>query len=153
MEEPDSFKKPADWIMEAFTAHQKRVVDTLLNLQESDVPVRIYYPTKKSLNGNQPITLFIHGGGFILGSIDEYHMMVSKLAKITGNIMISVEYRLAPQHPFPAGVMDCFAGTGTTAVACERLGIKWIGIEISEKYCEIAAKRIESEASQLKLFT
>jgi DNA modification methylase len=49
-------------------------------------------------------------------------------------------------------VYDPFLGSGTTAIACERLGRKWIGIEISEKYCEIAAKRIESEASQLKLF-
>ena len=48
--------------------------------------------------------------------------------------------------------LDPFLGSGTTGVACERLGRKWIGIEISEEYCEIAAKRIESEASQLKLF-
>ena len=96
LEEPESYKKPADWMMDLFTTHQKRVVDTLLKLQESDVPVRIYYPTNKSLNGNHPVILFIHGGGFILGSIDEYHMMVSKLAKVTGNIILSVEYRLAP---------------------------------------------------------
>jgi site-specific DNA-methyltransferase (adenine-specific) len=49
-------------------------------------------------------------------------------------------------------VIDPFFGSGTTAVACERLGRKWIGIEISEQYCEIAAKRIEAEAAQLKLF-
>lgn len=109
LEEPESYKKPADWMMDLFTTRQKRVVDTLLKLQESDVPVRIYYPTNKSLNGNHPVILFIHGGGFILGSIDEYHMMVSKLAKVTGNIILSVEYRLAPEHPFPAGISDCFA--------------------------------------------
>lgn len=49
-------------------------------------------------------------------------------------------------------VLDPFMGSGTTAIACERLGRKWIGIEISEKYCEIAAKRIEAEYSQRKLF-
>ena len=49
-------------------------------------------------------------------------------------------------------VLDPFIGSGTTAVACERLNRRWIGIEISEKYCEIAANRIESEASQLKLW-
>jgi DNA modification methylase len=43
-------------------------------------------------------------------------------------------------------------GSGTTAVSCEKNSRRWIGIEIEEKYCEIAAKRIEKERSQLKLF-
>jgi site-specific DNA-methyltransferase (adenine-specific) len=49
-------------------------------------------------------------------------------------------------------VLDPYLGSGTTAVACEQLNRRWIGIEISEKYCEIAAKRIERERQQLKLF-
>ena len=49
-------------------------------------------------------------------------------------------------------VLDPFIGSGTTAIACEKLNRKWIGIEMSEKYCEIAAQRIENEAKQLKLF-
>ena len=49
-------------------------------------------------------------------------------------------------------ILDPFIGSGTTAIACERLNRKWIGIEISEKYCEISAKRIEKERSQLKLW-
>ena len=49
-------------------------------------------------------------------------------------------------------IMDNCIGSGTTAIACERLKRKWIGIEIEEKYCEIAAKRIEQERKQLKLF-
>ena len=50
-------------------------------------------------------------------------------------------------------VLDPFLGSGTTAITCERFNRRWIGIEIEEKYCEIAAKRIEKERSQLKLFT
>ena len=49
-------------------------------------------------------------------------------------------------------VLDPFLGSGTTAVACERLKRRWIGIEISEEYCAIAVKRIEAERKQLKLF-
>ena len=49
-------------------------------------------------------------------------------------------------------VLDPMSGSGTTAVACERLNRRWIVIEISEEYCEISARRIERETSQLKLF-
>ena len=49
-------------------------------------------------------------------------------------------------------VLDPFLGSGTTAVACERLNRKWIGVEMEEKYCEMAAKRIENERKQRKLF-
>ena len=49
-------------------------------------------------------------------------------------------------------IIDPFIGSGTTAIACERLNRRWIGIEISEEYCEIAAKRIENETRQLKMF-
>jgi len=49
-------------------------------------------------------------------------------------------------------VLDPFLGSGTTAVACERLNRRWIGIEISEEYCEIAKARIEPEARQIKMF-
>jgi len=52
----------------------------------------------------------------------------------------------------PQYVLDPFLGSGTTAVACERLGRQWIGTEIEERYCEIAAKRIEAERQQLELF-
>jgi len=51
-----------------------------------------------------------------------------------------------------SNILDPFLGTGTTAVACEELNRRWIGIEIEEKYCEIAAKRIENERKQLKLW-
>lgn len=48
-------------------------------------------------------------------------------------------------------ILDPFFGSGTTAIAAERLGRRWVGIEISEKYCEIAARRIETENKQLKI--
>jgi len=53
----------------------------------------------------------------------------------------------------PNGItLDPCLGSGTTAIACEKLNRRWIGIEILEEYCEIAAKRIDAEARQLKLF-
>ncbi len=110
--EPDTYKEPSDRIKEIFVSHQKRLVDTLIRQNGLEVPVRIYYPTRRSLQGNHPVTLFIHGGGFIMGSVEEYHIMVSKLARITDQIIVSVNYRLAPEFPFPAGLDDCFAVLG-----------------------------------------
>jgi DNA modification methylase len=49
-------------------------------------------------------------------------------------------------------ILDPFLGSGTTAIACEKLGRRWIGIEISEKYCEIARQRIKAESDQFKMF-
>ena len=48
-------------------------------------------------------------------------------------------------------ILDCFLGSGTTAVAAERLGRRWIGIEIEPKYCAIAQARVDAERNQLKL--
>ena len=81
------------------------------------------------------------------------------------SIMGEANNRLHPnQKPIPillwclsksktkGAVLDPFIGSGTTAIACERLKRKWIGIEIEEKYCEIAAKRITAERQQRNLF-
>ena len=55
--------------------------------------------------------------------------------------------------PKPSDItLDPFLGSGTTAIACEKLGRRWIGIEISEKYCEMSKRRIKAEADQKKLF-
>jgi len=58
-------------------------------------------------------------------------------------------YQWSPENSI---VLDPFLGSGTTAVACERLSRRWIGIEIEEKYCAIAKQRIENERKQRKLF-
>ena len=63
-----------------------------------------------------------------------------------------IEHIIYQWSPDNSIILDPFLGSGTTAIACERLNRRWIGIEIEEKYCEIAAKRIEMERSQLKLW-
>lgn len=109
LEDPDSFEKTEKRISKIFTPVLKKTSDTIVRHGEIAVPVRIYYPTRRSLEGNHPVILFFHGGGFIMGSVELYHMMVARLARVTGRIIVSVEYRLAPEFPFPAAVEDCYA--------------------------------------------
>ena len=70
------------------------------------VPVRIYSPPQQ---GNHPILLFFHGGGWVTGNIDSYDRVCGDMARLTGRTVFSVDYRLAPEHPFPAGLEDCYA--------------------------------------------
>jgi acetyl esterase len=109
MKDSSLLKEPSRWMINMLTAHQEKLVDTAIFFNELEVPVRIYYPGRKSLKGHEPVILFFHGGGFVLGSVEQYDMMVSKLARVTGQMVISVGYRLAPENPFPAAIADCYA--------------------------------------------
>jgi acetyl esterase len=84
----------------------KKVVDVKVPNGEHEVPVRIYYPSRESLQKPTHAIFFIHGGGFMFGSIEEYDMAVKKLARITDMIIIAADYRLAPEHPYPAALED-----------------------------------------------
>ncbi|GCD09982.1 alpha/beta hydrolase [Clostridium tagluense] len=71
----------------------------------NQVPVRIYTPD----NGdNFPLIIYSHGGSFISGNIDEYDNICRKLSKNSKAIVVSVNYRLAPENPFPAGLNDVY---------------------------------------------
>jgi acetyl esterase len=72
-----------------------------------EVTVRVYRPT--AATAPVPAILYIHGGGFFVGSIDTEHMGSTALARELGVAVVSVDYRLAPEHPFPAGIEDCYA--------------------------------------------
>jgi len=69
--------------------------------------VRIYRPHGTS--SDLPGLLYIHGGGFVFGSVETDHLLTSALADAVGAVLVSVDYRLAPEHPFPAGLDDCYA--------------------------------------------
>lgn len=71
-----------------------------------DVPVRIHWPQG---DGSHPITIYMHGGGFVVGDLDTQDMIAKALCAWGETIVVSVDYRLAPEHPFPAGVEDSFA--------------------------------------------
>jgi acetyl esterase/lipase len=74
-----------------------------------DVLVRLYAPATAAPDGGRPALLDIHGGGFVLGSIEMEHGFAVAAVRRLGIAVAAVEYRLAPEHPFPAGVEDCYA--------------------------------------------
>lgn len=73
------------------------------------IPVRIYRPNKKMTMENSHIILFLHGGGWVSESIDTYNRVCRNLAGQTKQIVVSVDYRLAPEYRFPTALEDCYA--------------------------------------------
>jgi len=86
-----------------------------------DVTVRVYRP--HGIAPPVPAVLKIHGGGFTTGSIETEHGMDVELCRELGIVVVSVEYRLAPEHPFPAGLDDCYAALVWLHGTAERLGV------------------------------
>lgn len=85
---------------------------------DSDVPIRIYRPHRA-----QGAILWLHGGGFVMGDLDTEHPWGALLAKGSGATVISVGYRLAPEHRFPAAHDDIYTVLTWTAEHAAELGI------------------------------
>lgn len=73
------------------------------------VRVRLYTPLSGPGSGGRPGLVWIHGGGYVLGSVDDYDVWCTRFALEVDCVVASVEYRLAPEHPFPAAIEDCYA--------------------------------------------
>jgi acetyl esterase len=82
--------------------------------------LRIYTPAGR---GPFPLLMFFHGSGFVLCSIDTHDGMCRNLAAGIGCVVVSVDYRLAPEHKFPAGLDDCLTATRWAAAHAAELGI------------------------------
>lgn len=70
-----------------------------------NIPVRVFHPKEKR---HDDILLFFHGGGWVLGNIDTYTNDCIRMAEHTGRVVLSVDYRKAPEYPYPAGFDDCY---------------------------------------------
>ena len=88
-----------------------------------DVLVRVYAPEGSPPPAGRPALLDIHGGGFTTGSIEMEHGFCASVVRHLGIVAATVEYRLAPEHPFPAGIDDCYAALSWLHDAGEALGI------------------------------
>jgi acetyl esterase len=100
----------------------ERVEDRVIPGEGGEIPIRIYWPTETEGSKAPPVTVFYHGGGFVVGSIDIFDALTRGLANATGSIVVSVGYRLAPTHPYPAAVNDAFTALRWVADNAEALG-------------------------------
>lgn len=95
------------------------VEDRTVATGDVSIPIRIYRPRPGS---PLPAVLYFHGGGFVLGSIATHDTITAELAAATGAAVVSVDYRLAPEHPFPAAFEDAWAVLGHVAANADALG-------------------------------
>lgn len=87
-----------------------------------DVPVRLYRP--RDAAGPVPCMVWIHGGGFIIGDAYQDEKALLALVRQLGIAVVSVEYRLAPEHPFPAPTEDCYAALRWVHTDADELGVR-----------------------------
>lgn len=90
--------------------------------EDHQIPIRIYRPKGKTVHRSSAI-IYIHGGWFIAGGYETHDAVVRKLANATGSVVIFIDYRLAPEHPFPAGLNDCLNTVHWIIQNADSLGI------------------------------
>lgn len=100
----------------------RSVADRSVPGSEADVPVRIYTPHAEPGSEGLPILVFLHGGGWVFGNLDTHDAMCRILSHEAGCLVVSVDYRLAPEHRFPAGLKDCLAVLDWTAAHAADIG-------------------------------
>jgi len=83
------------------------------------IPVRVYTPEGRA---PFPVLVYFHGGGWVLGGLDTHDGICRQLAHGAGAVVMSVDYRLAPEHPYPAAPADCYAAVAWTAAHGAEIG-------------------------------
>jgi len=102
-----------------------RVEDQHIAGPAGPIPVRVYWPPQDRDSPDDephPVTMFFHGGGFALGDLDTHDVTARQHAAVGRTVVVSVDYRLAPEHPYPAAVEDAWAATRWVARNAERFG-------------------------------
>lgn len=91
-----------------------------------DIPLRLYDAREEREPG--PVIVFYHGGGFVIGDLETHHALCTEIAALADLPLVAVDYRLAPEHPFPAAIEDCEAATRWIASNPSELGREATGL-------------------------
>ena len=87
---------------------------------DGEIPIRIYEPDDAE---SRPAVVYFHGGGWVVGSLDSHDPLCRALADATGAVVVSVGYRLAPEHAFPTAAEDAYAATEWVIECAAELGV------------------------------
>lgn len=96
-----------------------KVEDRKIPGPAGQIPIRLYTPQGK---GPLPVLVFFHGGGWVIGDLETHDNTCRELANGAGCIVVAVDYRLAPEHKFPAAPEDCYAATKWVALNAASFG-------------------------------
>src|SRR5919197_533451 len=80
-------------------------------IRAADVPARLYRPRSVPASAPLPALIFFHGGGWVIGDLDTHDVLCRQLTAGAGISVVNVDYRLAPEHPFPAAIDDAWSAT------------------------------------------
>ena len=116
---PDN--KVSDWIFGSTVVGAQKA-DRTIPGPDGDIPVRVYRPMGAATDAPRPLIVYYHGGGFVFGFLRMGDWLCSSVAARVGAVVVSVDYRLAPKHRFPAAVEDCYAALTWTAANAAELG-------------------------------
>lgn len=89
---------------------------------DGEITVRVYDPAGTVDSADRPLVVYFHGGGYVFGMLDLGNWICGTVAACVGAVVVSVDYRLAPAHRFPAAVEDCYAGLTWSAANAAELG-------------------------------
>ena len=92
-------------------------VGAVLDTDADGVPVRVYQPVGE---GPFPVVMMFHGGGWVIGDLTTADAQSREVCRQAEAVVVSVDYRLAPEHPFPAAINDCYAATRWAAQSADR---------------------------------
>lgn len=97
------------------------VADRRIAGPDGEIPVRIYRPEG---DGPFPLHVHFHGGGWVIGDLDTHDADCREICAGAGCVVVAVDYRMAPEHPFPAAPEDCYAATCWAAEHAQELGAR-----------------------------
>ena len=107
----------------AFTQPEPPAVAEVRELQAGGIPLRLYRPAGSRSEDALPVLVYFHGGGWTIGDLDTHDVLCRQLAQACGGAVVSVDYRLGPEHRFPAAVDDCVAATRWVREQAGALGL------------------------------